>query len=134
MPQKDRRNQGDIEMKRIFAIVIVSIMMALAGTAAESSRMLSKKELKTLLATARTPDEHNRLAEHYRLKAEKLDAEANDHVEMAKIYRSRGGAAGTKWPASTFTTRHCEDLATDLRKAAGEARELSSKHAEMAKQ
>jgi hypothetical protein len=120
-------------MKRILALVMMSVMIAAAGAAAESPKMLSKKELKTLLATASTPEDHNRLAEHYRLKAEKLEAEANDHIEMAKVYRTRGGAAGTKWPLSTYTTKHCEDLAQDLQKAAKEARSLSAAHSEMAK-
>ena len=120
-------------MKRTLAVVTMSVLMAMAGTAAGSSRMLSKKELKTLLATASTPEQHNRLAEHYRAKAEKLDADANDHIEMAKVYRSRGGAAGTKWPANTLTPKHCEDLAKTLRKSAAEARDLGTEHAGMAK-
>jgi hypothetical protein len=120
-------------MKRILSVVMLSVMMAAAGTAAESPKMLSNKEVKKLLATASTPEEHNKLAEHYRLKAEKFEAEANTHIEMAKLYRTRGGSAGPKWPASTFTTKHCEDLAKDLQKAAKEARSLSAVHSEMAK-
>ena len=120
-------------MKRIFAaLVIVGFAMSTVGLAAESSKMMSEKELKTLLATASTPQDHSRLAEHYRLLAEKLEAEANVHGEMAKVYRSRGGSAGTKWPANSFSLKHCEDLAKDLQKSAREARELSAEHAEMA--
>ena len=119
-------------MKRILAVVTMSIMIAAVGTAAESSKMLSKKEVKTLLATAGTPQEHNKLAEHFRLKAETFGAEANEHIELAKIYRTRGGVPGTKWPANTFTAKHCEDLAQNLQKAAKEAWSLSTAHSDMA--
>jgi hypothetical protein len=121
-------------MKRLFAAVMMSAILAAVGTATMSSnKTLSKKEVKALLANASTPADHNRLAEYYQLRADKFEAEAKDHDEMAKVYPSRGGAAGTKWPASTFTTRHCEDLAKDLRKSAEKARILSSEHAEMAR-
>jgi len=119
-------------MKRILTVVMMSVMMAAIGTAAESSKRLSKKELKTLLTTASTPEEHRKIAEHYRVEAEKLDAEANEHMDMAKVYRARGGSAGTKWPSSTYTTKHCEDLAHDLHNAAQEARSLSIAHSDMA--
>ncbi len=89
--------------------------------------------MKALLANASTPADHNRLAEYYQIGADKLEAEAKDPDEMAKVYRSRGGAAGTKWPASTFTTRHCEDLARDLRQSAAKARAQSVEHAQMAR-
>jgi hypothetical protein len=121
-------------MKRILSVVMLSVMIGAAGTAAESPKMLSKKELKTLLATASTAEDHNRMAEHYRLKAEKLEANANDPIGMAKVYRARGGAAGTKWPLSTYTTKHCEDLAQHLQKAAKDTRSLSAVHPEMAKE
>jgi hypothetical protein len=49
----------------------------------EPSQVLGKRELKTLLAAASTPEDHNRLAEHYRLRAERLEAEANEHIGMA---------------------------------------------------
>jgi len=121
-------------MKRILAAATMSVILAAVGTAATSSnKMMSKKEVKALLANANTPADHNRLADYYQSKSEKLEAEAKDHDAMAKVYRSRGGAAGTKWPASSFTTRHCEELAKDLRRSAAKDRALAIEHAEMAK-
>jgi hypothetical protein len=120
-------------MKRILAAATMSVILAAVGTAATSSNKMSKKEVKALLANANTPADHNRLADYYQSKSEKLEAEAKDHDAMAKVYRSRGGAAGTKWPASSFTTRHCEELAKDLRRSAAKDRALAIEHAEMAK-
>ena len=120
-------------MKRILAVLITSTILGAVGMAAESSPTLSKGELKRLLATASTPADHNRLAQYYRLKAERLDAEAQDHIAMAEASRLHGGSASPKWPAGTFNPKHCEDLAKNLQKSAQVARGLSAEHAEMAK-
>lgn len=120
-------------MKRVLAVLMMSVMIAVVGTAAESTKMLNKKELKTLLKNASTPEDHIRLAQHFRLKADKLGAEANEHIEMAAWYREHAGGAGVKWPSSTYTTAHCEDWAKRLREAAKDAQALSDAHAEMAK-
>jgi hypothetical protein len=134
MPQNvQKRNLRRFNMKRALAVVMMSVIIAAVGTAAESTKMLSKKEVKTLLEKASTPEEHIRLAEYYRMKAEMLDAEANEHAEMADIYRANRGSGGTRFPSSTYTTRHCEDWAKKLREAAKDARALSDAHAEMAK-
>lgn len=119
-------------MKRIFAALMMSVMLAAVGTAA-GAKMLSKKEVKALVANASTPADHNKLAEHYRTVAEKLDAESKEHAEMAKTYRARPTASEVKRPGATDTASHCQTLSENLAKAADEARALSAAHAEMAK-
>ena len=58
-------------MKRILAAVMMSLVIATLGMAAESAKkMMSKKEVKALVEKASTPAEHNRLAQHYRLEAD----------------------------------------------------------------
>ncbi len=120
-------------MKRIFVLLIASLLMTMAGQATESAKLLSKKEVRNLIANANTPADHNKLANNYRLQAEKLDAEANEHAEMAKIYRERPSLAASKHPMGPDTAPHCEYWADSLRKAAVEARALSTAHADMAK-
>jgi hypothetical protein len=121
-------------MKRILAAVMMSVILSVVGTAATSSnKMMSKKEVKALLANASTPADHNRLAEHYLASAEKLDAEAKEHAEMAATYRARPTASEVKRPGAADTARHCELLSEDLAKAAKEARTLAQAHADMAK-
>ena len=51
-------------MKQLFAALMMSVMLATVGTAG-GPKMLSKKEVKALVANASTPTDHNRLAEHY---------------------------------------------------------------------
>jgi hypothetical protein len=121
-------------MKTMFALLMTSMLIAATGFAAEPAKMLSKKEVGVLIGKASTPAEHNQLAQYYRLQAEKLEADANDHAEMAKIYRARPTASETKRPMSPDTAAHCEYFTDSLRKAAGEARTLSAAHAGMANQ
>ena len=121
-------------MKRILAAVMMSVILAAVGTAATSShKMMSKKEVKALLASASTPADHNKLSEHYLASAEKLDAEAKEHAGMAATYRARPTASEVKRPGATDTARHCELLSENLAKASKEARALAEAHAEMAK-
>ena len=120
-------------MKRLFTILIMSTLITTAGLAAESTKMMSMKEVKALIEKASTPADHNKLAQYYRLQADKLDAEANEHADMAKMYRARPTASEVKRPMSPDTAAHCDYIAESLRKAASEARALSTAHAEMAK-
>ena len=58
-----------------------------AGAVAQTSPSLSKKELKTLLATAKTPADHQRLADYYRDKAEHLRAKSQEFSAQADSMR-----------------------------------------------
>jgi hypothetical protein len=121
-------------MKRVVAAIMMSLVIATLGMAAESAKkMMTKKEVKALVEKASTPSEHNRLAQHYRLEAEKLEAEASEHAEMAKMYRARPTASEAKRPGTPDTASHCETLAENLAKTAKEARALSEAHAHRAK-
>jgi len=120
-------------MNSILAVVMLSVLMTTAGSAAEQAKMLSKKEVHRLLETANTPLDHNKLAQHYRLQAEQLEAEAAEHTAMARLYRAKPGVSETKRPMSPDTASHCEYFAESLTKAASEARALSAAHLAMVK-
>lgn len=120
-------------MKPVFAMLFASLLFATAGLAVEPSKTLSKKEVRTLIEKASTPADHNKLAQYYRVQADKFEAEATEHADMAKMYRARPGVSEMKRPMSPDTASHCETLAENLHKAATEARALSAAHAEMAK-
>lgn len=120
-------------MRRVFAVLMMSTMIATVGLAAESTSKLSKKEVRSLVENASTPAEHNKLARYYRLQAERLDAEGDEHAATAKMYHARPTASEAKRPMSPDTAAHCEYFAESLHKAATEARALSTAHAEMAK-
>ena len=120
-------------MKRILRVFVAALFLVGSGVAVEKPRELSKKEVKQLLETAKTPQGHLRLAAHYEAKARKYEADMAEHAEMAKMYRARPTGSEVKRPMSADTAAHCDVIAESLGKAAKEARALASEHEKMAK-
>jgi len=70
------------------------------GAIAQTAPTLSKKEVKTLLTTAKTPADQERLAAYYRDKASDLRAKAQQFAARAEsmqglpaVYESKQGIA-----------------------------------------
>ena len=59
----------------VLSLVVLSGALGIEATA-ETSASLSKKELKTLLTTAKTPADHQRITAYYRSKSQRLTAKA----------------------------------------------------------
>ena len=106
---------------------------ALLTTPFATAQVLGKAELKKLIATASTPQDHERIAKHYDAKAVELEAEAKEHDELAAAYKANPNMHEMKHPGSPQTYSHCERMARSTRAAAKEARELAADHREMAK-
>jgi hypothetical protein len=100
---------------------------------ASSSDFLSGKEVRDLIANAKTPADHLKLAKHFEAVAARYEADAADHVAEAKAYRSGPNASESKRPGSPDTAVHCDRLAAAARNAATAARELARDHEKMAK-
>lgn len=94
--------------------------------ASEKPPKLTLKDVKALIATAKTSAEHLRLAWYFNQEAEKYEAEAKDHDEMIEVYRQTPGGVGT--------IEHCELLAKLNREMAKALREMAAAHQEMATQ
>ena len=118
-------------------VLLLALLMALAtnvGTAAEQQKaMLSNKQVKALVANAKSPADHLKLARHYAAVAEKHEAEANEHLALAAEYRKAPRPSETKRPMSPDTAAHCEYYAQHCRKAAQEMRAMAKMHEELAK-
>lgn len=96
----------------------------------------TKKRVKAMVSSAKTAGDHLRLAAYFNQEADKLDADAKDHEDLAKTYRlypstAGGGKAGGN-PQSR-TAEHCDAAAKSLREAAKSLRELAAAHEQMAK-
>jgi hypothetical protein len=118
--------------RKTFLLTLGAALMAGASFAADQD-ILSKTELKKLIATANTPQDHQRIARHFDAKAGQLEAEAKDHEELAAEYRRTPAGHEQKHPMSGLTAAHCEYFAGEMRRAAHEARKLAADHREMAK-
>ena len=121
-------------MRNVIAVIITGTVLTISGFAAQANGTLTNKEVMQLTASAKTPEEHMRLARHFQAKADKLEAEAKEHADMARNYRANPTASKTKRPGASDTASHCETLSQDLAKAARDARALAADHEAMAKQ
>ena len=74
----------------VAALVGGSLILSPNGSAQHSSKILSRKQLADLVSTAKTADDHRKLAEHYRAMATQHEVEADEQVELAAKYRAAG--------------------------------------------
>ena len=96
---------------------------------------ITNKKVKALIASAKTPEDHMRLAAYFNQEADRMEADAKGHEELAGVYRQspntfmpKGGGAGV-----FRTAEHCDSAAKSLREAAKSLRELAAEHEQMAK-
>lgn len=116
------------------ALVMVSILTVAAGTAAavEPKGALKPKEVKALVANAKSPADHLKLARHFTAMAEKHEAEAKEHDELAAEY-SRNPQMRGKMPMAPNTAEHCRYFAEHCRNAAKQMRSMAADHEAIAK-
>jgi hypothetical protein len=112
------------------ALVIVMLGMAPRISAAQAEH-LTHKEVAQLIANAKEPQDHMRLAQYYNSEADTLEEEAKNHEAMRESYRKSGGVKNLGSP--TQTVAHCEVFIKSLRTAEKADRELAAEHEQMAK-
>lgn len=107
------------------------VFLATDYTAAGQRPSLSKKEVKVLIASAKTKEDHLRLADYYKAETVRLEAEAKDHDEMAEMYRKNATPMAVKHPEA-IGEGHCHEMARRYREAAAKAQELAAMHEQLA--
>jgi hypothetical protein len=124
-------------MKRTFGVLSLALVLATVAFSQTSSapqpqtETLSKKQLLSLIATAKTPAEHQRIAHYYEAKAQDYLDQSKMHQEMADQYRKNPLFSSSKLSAGTIG--HCEYLAKSLKDDADKMQELAQLHERMAK-
>jgi hypothetical protein len=124
--------------KSVTAFLLVAVLSFTALGAASQARgddthpKLTSKQLRALIANAKTPEDHQKLATYYRDKAEQAKAEAAEHEKMLEAYYqnplTHPSAKARQAPAD-----HCRTL---IRLFNGEQKEdlaLADEHDQMAK-
>jgi hypothetical protein len=129
--------QGEEVMKQIIGMFAATLILN-ASVLAQSSALpqsgpdkLTKQQLQTLVTTAKTPAEHERIAIYYEGKAQVLNSESKQHAQMAEQYRQNPITASGKFSAGTVN--HCEYVARSLQQDAARYQKLANEHREMAK-
>lgn len=118
----------------LFALMLTSVSSRAASSAGDK---LSNKQVKELIANAKTPADHMKLAKHFDAKADELAAEAQEHTQLADKYRHTQVLGGDEHtPTNYFVdeAEHCGRLATKLSEAADAARDLAHDHERAAQQ
>lgn len=115
------------------ALTVFLLIAASVAPAVEMKGMLKPKEVKALVANAKTPADHLKLARHYSAMAAKHEAEAQEHEALAAEYKRAPHASEMKHPGAPDTAAHCQYYAEHCRKAAAEMKALAKAHEEMAK-
>jgi hypothetical protein len=84
-------------------------------------------EVKALIASAKTPEEHQKLACYFHAQARQEAAKARYHEEMAKMDESSSNAKHDM-------IGHCKQFAAEASKAAARDSQLAAEHQKMAEQ
>ena len=122
-------------MKRTLAIL--SLVFALAFTAysqtttSQQTEKLGKKQLAALVASAKTPSDHERLATYYAAQATNDLTESELHGRMAADFQQSTAASSEKF--ATGTIKHCQYLQAHLKQDAVKMQALAQQHEEMAR-
>ena len=114
------------------AIGMLTALVSVSAGAADKP-LLSKSELKELIAHAGTKAEHERIAQYFDAEATRYEAEAKEHGELSEYYHKTPDPTLSKHPNSPRSFAHCDALSKSLLKAAENARQLAADHRGMSK-
>jgi len=93
-------NNNRYKVARRMTLAVLSLLLfsltIVSGAVADTSPSLTKKELKTLLATAKTPADHARLAAYYRDTAQHLRAQEQEYSAQAASLATQPAAVEGK--------------------------------------
>ncbi len=121
-------------MKRTLAVLTFVFAIAVSGFAATTSPSapaLTKKQLNSLIAEAKTPADHQKIAAYYHAQAEQYLAESNAHTKMAAELAKNPATNNSKRAAGTV--QHCEYVAQTLKTKSLQAEKLAGEHEQMAR-
>lgn len=116
------------------AMAVATLFAFLFGMVPQmpAAQQLTKKQVNALIATAKTPEDHMKLAAYYRDKAEQAKAEAAEHEKMLAAYNQN---PSTHLPAKAAggPTEHCRTLIRLFNEEQKEDLALADQHEQMAK-
>jgi hypothetical protein len=115
-----------------FAVVPAMLVLSASFASAQDKmpcqgHMLTAKQAKALIAGAKTPEDHQKLACYFQAEAREETVRAQYHEEMAKLYASSSNAKHDM-------TAHCKHFAEEARKAADSDNLLAAEHEKMAQE
>jgi hypothetical protein len=110
----------------ILTVTVVALFSS--ASAVRSAESPTGGDLDTMIANAKTPTDHKKIATYYDAAAADARQRAQEHGEREKAYKNLGGGAVAKWQLD----RHCASLAKSAEAEAQEYEALAKSHREMA--
>ena len=120
-------------MTRMTCQTLLIVTLAVAGTAwgAQMPKSIQNgRNLKTALKAAKTPQDHERIADYCQSEADRLDAQAASYEQSAATYRDSPEAKNLMAPN---TPARYEAQAHEFRKEAQSKRVLAASQQQLAK-
>ena len=113
-----------------------AILATTVSVGVAKDKTLSKTELRHIIENAKTPADHEQIAQYFDAEAAKYEADAKKHAEEATYYAAHTVPAIGKQQGfySKEMQDHCPNMASKLKEAAQEARMIAAGHREMAKE
>jgi hypothetical protein len=112
-------------MKRqIQWLTVVAALFALLTVGAP----MAGENMEDMIKNAKTKGEHEVLASHYEMEGKGLQQKATEHKKMGQVY----GAFPHHYKGAETYMQHCNAIASNYEKAAGETLELAKLHRQMA--
>jgi hypothetical protein len=97
-----------------------------------AQKATTNKQVKTLIASAKAAEDHMKLTAYFNQEADRMEADAKGHEELADVYRQNPNATGGGKQSGTGlifrTAEHRDSAARSLREAAEGLRELAAEH------
>jgi hypothetical protein len=100
-----------------FAALTALVSGLAQNTSAQSDGRMTKQQLQSLVANAKTRDDHQQLASYYRSEERRLLSEARENEEMAEAYHRNPHMWTSKNPVA-FGEQHSRYLAEHFKEAA----------------
>jgi hypothetical protein len=120
----------------VLIATVFTVSFTSVYSAAQTQKVPTRKELITLLKTAKEPPEHLRIAAYYRQEAARQRQSAKEHSEMAEAYQktvpflAMEAKHGDAFPLGA---PHCKRFAALALEQAKEDDALAALHEDMAK-
>jgi hypothetical protein len=117
----------------IGVVAISLVLLCSVAAVAETNPALSKKDLKTLLATANTPTDHEKIAAYYHEKAMHLNAKAQEFSAQANTLATQPATIESKQGISCLSASHFRYWAKIYTEEAKNSEALATQHDQIAK-
>ena len=127
------RKIGQFVTGVVASLVLLPCLLAAQATGNDSAR-LSKKELKTLLATGNNTSDQARLAAYYRDKARELNAKSEQFAAQADALAKEPATIESKQGIGCNSVSHYRYFSKLYAREAQESETLAARHDQTAKE